>query len=70
MSELVISSEVGAPTLAGDFNGSGKVDFDDFFLFADAFGGSDPAYDLDGDGGVNFNDFFIFADNFGKARAG
>jgi hypothetical protein len=64
--ELVISSEVDAPTLAGDFDGSGKVDFNDFFMFADGFGGSDPLYDLDTSGKVDFNDFFIFADYFGK----
>jgi hypothetical protein len=64
--ELVISSEVDALTLAGDFDGSGKVDFSDFFMFADGFGGSDPLYDLDTSGKVDFSDFFIFADNFGK----
>lgn len=53
-------------SLAGDFDGNGEVDFSDFFLFADAFGGTDPLYDLDGSGSVEFGDFFIFADNFGK----
>jgi Tol biopolymer transport system component/formylglycine-generating enzyme required for sulfatase activity len=54
----------------GDFDGDGRVDFSDFFAFADAFGGSDPMFDLDGDGRVDFTDFFTFADNFGKeARA-
>jgi hypothetical protein len=54
----------------GDFDGDGKVDFSDFFAFADAFGGSDSMFDLDGDGRVDFTDFFTFADNFGKeARA-
>ena len=52
--------------LPGDFNSDGKVDFDDFFLFADAFGGHDPFYDLDSSGGIDFDDFFLFADNFGK----
>jgi len=56
----------------GDFDGNGKVDFDDFFLFVGKFGkgsgdpGFDPAYDLDGDGKVDFDDFFIFVGNFGK----
>ena len=51
--------------LSGDFDENGKVDFDDFFLFADAFGGANPRYDLDNSGAVDFDDFFIFADNFG-----
>ena len=42
------------------------MSFDDFFLFADAFGGTDTRFDLDGSGLVDFGDFFIFADNFGK----
>ena len=36
--------------LVGDFNGDGRVDLSDFFLFADAFGGTDPEFDLTGDG--------------------
>jgi len=52
--------------IPGDFNADGSVDFDDFFLFADAFGGSDSAYDMDNSGGVDFDDFFLFAHNFGK----
>ena len=53
-----------------DFNGDGVTGLDDFFLFADAFGGSDPRFDLDGSGTVDFPDFFLFAENFGKtARA-
>jgi hypothetical protein len=53
-----------------DFDGSGQVDFDDFFRFADAFGitsaepGWDPVFDLDGSGQVDFDDFFRFADTF------
>ena len=53
-----------------DFNGDGLTDFSDFFLFAEAFGGSDPRFDLDGSGSVDFADFFLFAENFGQpARA-
>jgi Tol biopolymer transport system component len=54
----------GAP--APDFSRDGKVDFDDFFLFAAAFGSSNAQFDLDGDGAVGFSDFFIFAEAFGK----
>ncbi len=53
-----------------DFNGDGVTDFSDFFLFAEAFGGSDPRFDLDGSGSVDFVDFFLFAESFGQpARA-
>ncbi|MEW6752887.1 MAG: fibronectin type III domain-containing protein [Candidatus Latescibacterota bacterium] len=54
--------------IPGDFDDSGAVDFGDFFLFADHFGGVDPAYDLDGSGRVDFGDFFLFADSFGRRR--
>ena len=49
-----------------DFNGDGVTDFSDFFLFAEAFGGSDPRFDLDGSGTVDFTDFFLFAESFGQ----
>ena len=53
-----------------DFNGDGLTDFSDFFLFAEAFGGSDLRFDLDGSGSVDFTDFFLFAEHFGQpARA-
>ena len=47
-----------------DFDGDGETGFSDFFLFADAFGGTDPRFDLDGSGSVDFADFFLFADYF------
>jgi hypothetical protein len=52
-------------------DGHTKVDFNDFFAFAEAFGSKEGAAnfnslaDLNADGGVDFNDFFIFAENFG-----
>ena len=53
-----------------DFDGDGEVGFSDFFLFAEAFAGSDPRFDLDGNGSVDFADFFLFAEAFGQpARA-
>ena len=53
-----------------DFDGDGVTDFSDFFLFAEAFGGTDPRFDLDGSGTVDFADFFLFAESFGQpARA-
>ena len=53
-----------------DFDGDGETGFSDFFLFADAFGGSDPRFDLDGSGSVDFGDFFLFADHFGNPARG
>ena len=53
-----------------DFNGDGLTDLSDFFLFAEAFGGTDPRFDLDGSGAVDLADFFLFAEHFGQpARA-
>lgn len=52
--------------MTGDFTGDGVVDFSDFFIFGDHFGGTDPRFDLDGNGSVDFGDFFIFADHFGQ----
>ncbi|OGG52251.1 MAG: hypothetical protein A3F84_04090 [Candidatus Handelsmanbacteria bacterium RIFCSPLOWO2_12_FULL_64_10] len=54
--------------LAGDFNGDGGVDFDDFFLFANSFGSREARFDLSRDGRVDFDDFFLFAAQFGKRR--
>ena len=51
---------------ATDFNGDGRTDFVDFFLFADAYGGTDSRFDLDGNGTVDFADFFKFVDAFGS----
>ncbi|MBS12695.1 MAG: hypothetical protein CME19_13960 [Gemmatimonadetes bacterium] len=55
-----------------DFNDDGNANFDDFLLFAAAFGkqpGDDAygsQYDLDPNGMVDFTDFLIFAENFGQ----
>ncbi|MDE3258594.1 MAG: fibronectin type III domain-containing protein [Gemmatimonadota bacterium] len=48
-----------------DFNGDGRTDFVDFFLFADAYGSTNAKFDLDGNGTVDFADFFRFVDAFG-----
>ena len=71
---VLLSGFVYAQTsLKGDFNNDGKVDFDDFFLFADAFGKCNSAekicdvkFDLDLNFNIDVEDFFIFADEFGK----
>jgi hypothetical protein len=56
--------------LLADFDCSGEVDFNDFFLFAAAFGQKateeNRKFDLDGDGEFGFGDFFLFANAFGK----
>ena len=62
----VISSGATSGQASTDFNGDGKTDFVDFFLFADAYGGTDPRFDLDGSGTVDFVDFFKFVDAFGS----
>ncbi len=60
------------PEIPADGDGSGVVDFDDFFRFADTYGlregeeGFNPVFDMDGSGVVDFDDFFRFADNFGR----
>lgn len=51
--------------IKGDFDRSGSVDFTDFLMFAEAFGGTSTQFDLDGNGLVDFLDFLIFAENFG-----
>ena len=47
-----------------DFNGDGRTDFVDFYLFADAYGSTNAKFDLDGNGTVDFADFFRFVDAF------
>ncbi len=50
---------------AADFDGDGKVDFNDFVMFAQAFGTTDPQFDLDDSGMVDFQDFLLFTRAFG-----
>ena len=64
---LEVISEATSQQTATDFNGDGKTDFVDFFLFADAYGGTDARFDLDGSGTVDFVDFFQFVDAFDQA---
>ena len=59
----------GGDPATADFNGDGRVDFDDLFLFADFFGspasGAAVPYDLDASGAVDIDDFFLFTNAFG-----
>ena len=67
--KTTLGAEILASEIPGDFDGDGQVRFNDFFLFADGFGTTDPKYDLNDSGLVDFDDFFIFADNFGKTES-
>ena len=66
--QTLLQRLAASPPLVSDFDGNGVVDFDDFFLFAAAFGGKDARFDLNQDGAVDLNDFFLFADDFGKKK--
>ena len=65
-----LSGVVYAAGTSPDFDGSGNVNLDDFFLFAVAFGqeptGDNVRFDLDGNAKIDFDDFFLFAGAFGK----
>lgn len=58
---------------AADFDGSGRVDFPDFLIFAGGFGksttdvGFDARLDFSGNGSIDFPDFLVFAQSFGKS---
>jgi outer membrane protein assembly factor BamB len=62
-----------APGCSGDLNGDGKINFDDFSLFAFAYGTKlgDPNFDLKADlnhdGKINFDDFAMFASVYGTS---
>ena len=64
---LEVISEATGQQAATDFNVDGKTDFVDFFLFIDAYGGTDSRFDLDGSGTVDFVDFFQFVDAFDQS---
>ena len=54
------------PSKTTDFNGDGRTNFADFFLFVDAFGSTDARFDLNSNGTVDAADFFLFVDAFGS----
>jgi streptogramin lyase len=68
-----VREQVGNP-MAGDFDGSGRVELDDFFTLIDHLGltvftpGFDARYDLNDDGRVSFDDFFLFLDIYDNHR--
>ena len=63
---LTLTGSVTGPLKRSDFDESGKIDFSDFLLFAQAFGTANEKFDLDNSGSVDFPDFLIFVANFGK----
>lgn len=68
--------DANGQVVLGLFGQDNKVDFDDFFIFADHFGlgkdeeGFEAAFDLNtagaSQGKIDFADFFVFADFFGR----
>ena len=63
----LMAHAVGAQTaFDADWDGSGRVYFGDFLIFAGAFGSDDARCDLNGDGRVGFEDFLIFVQSCGK----
>ena len=57
----ITEQPLAAPlTKSCDFNADGRLDFNDFLLFANAFGSADSRFDLDADGAVGFGDFLRF----------
>ena len=60
-------------TLAGDLDGNGDVDFDDFLRLSANFGVDSTSYangNVDLVNGINFDDFLILSGNFGKKPGG
>lgn len=70
---LVAAASLVLSAIASDFDRSGRVDFNDFLLFAGGYNRSqgdpefDSRFDLDGSGRVEFGDFLIFAQAFGQS---
>jgi len=64
---ILISGGTAAQSTA-DFDSDGAIGFNDFLLFAVAFGGSDRLFDLDGSGRVDFPDFLLFSEAFRTAN--
>ena len=65
VSEWTLSSTSSPVEKTTDFNGDGRTNYADFFLFVDAYGGTDARFDLNGSGTVDYADFVKFVDAFG-----
>lgn len=71
---IVIDGDTPQPSEpSSDFDGDGRVSFNDFLLFVQSFGtrqgdpGFHEQFELSQDGKVGFEDFLLFVQNFGKA---
>ena len=68
--------DVDGQRIVGLFGADNRVDYDDFFIFADHYGMTagqeayEPAFDLSGNNVIDLDDFFQFADNFGRQAVG
>ncbi len=60
------------PSLRGDADGDGEVQFSDFVILSENFGspGEYTDADFDKDGEVQFGDFVILAESFGQSGTG
>ncbi|MXZ09209.1 MAG: hypothetical protein F4Y79_07145 [Gemmatimonadetes bacterium] len=74
--EIIRFEVQDTPLIASDFDGDGRVAFEDFLAFAHAFGTQsgqenfDPKFDLNSNGIVDFSDFLIFVNSYGKIVTG
>ena len=74
--EIIRFEVQDTPLISSDFDGDGRVAFEDFLAFAHAFGTQsgqenfDPKFDLDSNGEVGFSDFLIFVNSYGKIVTG
>ncbi len=67
MTEGVLRVEPAAPLLAGDYDGSGTVDKDDYALWRSTFGSTtDLKADGNGNGIIDTADYTIYRDNLGN----
>ena len=51
---------------AGDLDGSGTVDLDDYFILAAAWDQADAAADIDGSGRIDLDDYFLLANRWSE----
>jgi hypothetical protein len=68
--QLLIDRWSDRPTLLGDVNDDGTVNFVDYQILERQFGTTNPQSDLNGDGIVSGADFTLLYNNLGKTLAG